>query len=34
MMLDFAGGPDVSKEDIKWLNDKMVEFFNKVPMAS
>ncbi|KAK2839153.1 hypothetical protein FQN49_006419 [Arthroderma sp. PD_2] len=29
----WAGGPGESKEDVKWLNDKLVDFFKKVPVG-
>ncbi|WEW54775.1 alpha/beta hydrolase family protein [Emydomyces testavorans] len=29
----WAGGPGDSKEDVKWLNDRMAKFFDEVPIG-
>ncbi|EER26784.1 alpha/beta hydrolase fold family protein [Coccidioides posadasii C735 delta SOWgp] len=29
----WAGGPGDSKDDVKWLNDKMAKFFSEVPIG-
>lgn len=30
---DWAGGPGENKEDVKWLNDKLVDFFKRTPIS-
>ncbi|OAL71878.1 homoserine acetyltransferase [Trichophyton violaceum] len=29
----WAGGPGENKEDVKWLNDKLVDFFKRTPIS-
>lgn len=29
-LTDWAGGPGDSKEDVKWLDEKMAKFFSQV----